>query len=60
MSFTQLGLKPSSLKAIEKMGFETPSEIQAQAIPVLLEGDVDFIGQTISGLSATGKSGLGI
>ena len=53
MSFSTLGLKPSSLKAIEKMGFENPSEIQAQAIPVLMEGEVDFIGQAQTGSGKT-------
>ena len=53
MSFTELGLKESSLKAIAKMGFENPSEIQVQAIPVLLQGDVDFIGQAQTGSGKT-------
>ena len=53
MSFSTLGLKESSLKAITKMGFETPSEIQEQAIPVLLKGDVDFIGQAQTGSGKT-------
>jgi len=53
MSFIELGLKSSSLKAIEKMGFENPSEIQAQAIPVLMQGDVDFIGQAQTGSGKT-------
>jgi len=53
MSFIELGLKESSLKAITKMGYETPSEIQAQAIPVLLQGDVDFIGQAQTGSGKT-------
>jgi ATP-dependent RNA helicase DeaD len=53
MSFIDLGLKPSSLKAIEKMGFENPSEIQSQAIPVLMQGDVDFIGQAQTGSGKT-------
>jgi ATP-dependent RNA helicase DeaD len=53
MSFIDLGLKESSLKAIAKMGYETPSEIQAQAIPVLLQGDVDFIGQAQTGSGKT-------
>jgi ATP-dependent RNA helicase DeaD len=53
MSFIDLGLKESSLKAIEKMGYETPSEIQSQAIPVLLQGDVDFIGQAQTGSGKT-------
>jgi ATP-dependent RNA helicase DeaD len=53
MSFIDLGLKESSLKAIEKMGYETPSEIQTQAIPVLMQGDVDFIGQAQTGSGKT-------
>lgn len=53
MSFIELGLKESSLKAIAKMGFETPSEIQSQAIPVLMKGDVDFIGQAQTGSGKT-------
>ncbi len=53
MLFTELGLKESSLKAIAKMGFETPSEIQQQAIPLLMKGDVDFIGQAQTGSGKT-------
>lgn len=53
MSFIELGLKESSLKAIAQMGFETPSEIQAQALPVLMSGDVDFIGQAQTGSGKT-------
>lgn len=53
MLFTELGLKESSLKAIAKMGFESPSEIQQQAIPLLLQGDVDFIGQAQTGSGKT-------
>lgn len=53
MSFISLGLKASSLKAIEKMGFENPSEIQVNAIPVLMEGDIDFIGQAQTGSGKT-------
>ncbi len=53
MLFSELKLRPSSLQAIEKMGFKEPSEIQEKAIPVLLEGDIDFIGQAQTG---TGKT----
>ncbi len=53
MSFVNLGLKESSLKAIEKMGFENPSEIQQQAIPVLIKGNIDFIGQAQTGSGKT-------
>lgn len=58
MLFTELGLKESSLKAIQKMGFDTPSEIQAQAIPALLNGDVDFIGQAQTGTGKTAAFAL--
>lgn len=58
MSFADLGLKEASLKAIQKMGFETPSEIQAQAIPVLLKDDVDFIGQAQTGTGKTAAFAL--
>lgn len=52
IKFTDLGLEENVLKAIEKMGFETPSEIQEAAIPVLLDG-YDMIGQAQTG---TGKT----
>lgn len=50
--FEKLGLKEDVLKAIEKMGFEEPSEIQKEAIPILLEKK-DMIGQAQTG---TGKT----
>lgn len=53
MTFNELGLKESSLKALEQMGFTTPSEIQQKAIPVLIKDDIDFIGQAQTG---TGKT----
>jgi ATP-dependent RNA helicase DeaD len=53
MSFLTLGLKESSIKAITKMGYENPSEIQEQAIPALINGDIDFIGQAQTGSGKT-------
>lgn len=50
--FSDLGLSDSVLKAIDNMGFEEPSKIQAEVIPVLLEG-FDVIGQAQTG---TGKT----
>ena len=38
IKFDDLGLKESLLKAIKDMGFEEPSQIQAESIPVALEG----------------------
>jgi ATP-dependent RNA helicase DeaD len=53
VTFEELGLKESSIKALTKMGYVTPSEIQEKAIPALLAGDIDFIGQAQTG---TGKT----
>jgi ATP-dependent RNA helicase DeaD len=50
--FNQLGLGEKVLKAIDDMGFEEPSHIQAEIIPVVLEG-YDVIGQAQTG---TGKT----
>jgi len=48
-TFKELGLREEVLRAIEKLGFETPSEIQEKAIPQLLESDNDFIGLAQTG-----------
>ena len=37
--FEALGLQQSLLDAVTDMGFETPSEVQEKAIPLLLDGD---------------------
>jgi ATP-dependent RNA helicase RhlE len=51
--FTDLSLLPTLLKNIEAVGYETPSPIQAQAIPFLLEGhDLLGIAQTGTGKTA--------
>ncbi|NRD21563.1 DEAD/DEAH box helicase [Winogradskyella eckloniae] len=53
MSFKALGLSEPLLKAIRKKGYETPSPIQAKAIPSVLEGkDVLASAQTGTGKTA--------
>ncbi|WP_027243622.1 DEAD/DEAH box helicase [Leisingera daeponensis] len=52
--FTNLNLNPKVLKAIEEAGYETPTPIQAGAIPPALEGrDVLGIAQTGTGKTAS-------
>jgi ATP-dependent RNA helicase DeaD len=51
-SFESLGLSPATLKAVEALGFEEPSPIQAAAIPVLLAGS-DVVGQSQTGSGKT-------
>lgn len=41
--FTELGLSPELLKAIDKAGYEEASPIQSAAIPLLLTG-TDLLG----------------
>lgn len=50
--FKDLGLSEKTLSALSQRGYETPTEIQALAIPLGLE-KVDFIGQSQTG---TGKT----
>jgi ATP-dependent RNA helicase DeaD len=58
VTFADLGLKESTLKAITDMGFTSPSEIQEQAIPILIKDDIDFIGQAQTGTGKTAAFGL--
>jgi ATP-dependent RNA helicase RhlE len=52
MTFDELKLAPAILKAVLEQGYETPTPIQAQAIPVVLEGH-DLLGGAQTG---TGKT----
>jgi ATP-dependent RNA helicase DeaD len=58
--FRVLGLSESTLKALDEKGFETPTPIQALAIPALLNGDRDVIGQAQTGTGKTAAFGLPI
>ena len=51
--FTDLGLSPQILEALAAKGYDTPTPIQAQAIPSLIEGrDLCGIAQTGTGKTA--------
>jgi len=50
--FTELGIEPDLLKAIDKMGFEEASPIQTAVIPLILEGR-DIVGQSSTGSGKT-------
>ena len=52
MDFSQLGLAPAQLSACESLGYNEPTPIQRQAIPVILSGR-DVIGCAETG---TGKT----
>ena len=53
MTFTDLGLSPEVLRAVEEVGYAEPTPIQAQAIPHVLMGrDVLGCAQTGTGKTA--------
>jgi len=57
--FRKLGIQEEILKAIEKEGITTPTEIQARSIPLVLKG-VDIIGGSKTGSGKTLAFGVGI
>ncbi|MDO7253241.1 DEAD/DEAH box helicase [Helicobacter cappadocius] len=59
LSFEQLGLNPQVLKGIQEAGFTTPSPIQADAIPAVLQGK-DVIAQAQTGTGKTAAFALPI
>ncbi len=53
MSFTQLGLSAELMRAVAEQGYDKPTPVQAQAIPVVLEGhDLMAAAQTGTGKTA--------
>lgn len=52
-TFTELNLSPEVMRALTELGFEKPSPIQAEALPILLGDSTDFIGLAATG---TGKT----
>ncbi|MBF90392.1 MAG: ATP-dependent RNA helicase [Flavobacteriales bacterium] len=57
-SFSELGLSESLMRVLPEMGFEKPSPIQEQAIPLLKEKAQDFIGLAQTGTGKTAAFGL--
>ncbi len=58
-TFAELGLSERTLRALRDVGYESPSPIQEQAIPSVLEGR-DVIGQAQTGTGKTAAFGLPI
>lgn len=59
-TFSETGLKPEILKSLEKMGFETPTPIQAETIPYILESTNDLVALAQTGTGKTAAFGLPI
>ena len=56
-SFETMGLAAPLLRAVQEVGYETPSPIQAESIPPLLEGH-DLLGQAQTGTGKTAAFAL--
>ena len=57
MLFNELGLPEEIVRAVDEMGFEEATEIQAKTIPLLLEGK-DVIGRSHTGTGKTAAFGI--
>ncbi|MDC6478733.1 DEAD/DEAH box helicase [Flavobacteriaceae bacterium] len=57
-TFKSLGLNTELLKAVEKLGFETPTEVQDKVIPILLEQNTDLVALAQTGTGKTAAFGF--
>jgi len=57
-TFQDLGLNQDLLQAIDDLGFKTPSDVQAKAIPILLEEDTDLVALAQTGTGKTAAFGF--
>tara|TARA_X000000950_G_scaffold42258_1_gene46769 strand:+ start:18130 stop:19869 length:1740 start_codon:yes stop_codon:yes gene_type:complete len=55
--FSSLGIKPAILKAIQNLGYEAPTPIQAMCIPILLSGK-NLLGTAQTGTGKTAAFAL--
>jgi len=56
--FIALGLSENTVAALQRKGWENPSPIQEQTIPLLLQDEKDIVGQAQTGTGKTGAFGL--
>jgi ATP-dependent RNA helicase DeaD len=57
-TFQNSNLKPEILKAIEKLGFEKPTPVQAKVIPMLLKDKINIVALAQTGTGKTAAFGL--
>jgi ATP-dependent RNA helicase DeaD len=58
--FNEMGLTDEIQRAVEELGFETPTPIQEKTIPFLLENKTDIVAQAQTGTGKTAAFGLPI
>ena len=57
-AFEALGLNENLVQAVTDLGFDKPTPIQEQAIPILISGTQDFVGLAQTGTGKTAAFGL--
>lgn len=57
-TFFELGIQKNYIKSLKELGIKTPTEIQQQAIPILLASKTDFVGLAQTGTGKTAAFGL--
>lgn len=60
ISFESLGLVPELLKAVDALGYSTPTAIQEKTIPAILNSEKDLVGLAQTGTGKTAGFGLPI
>ncbi len=60
ITFGMLGISADILETLEKKGFQQPTPVQAQTIPLLLAGEKDIIAQAQTGTGKTAAFGIPI
>ena len=57
-TFADFNFSPEITKAITELGYETPSPIQLETLPILMKGPTDFIGLAATGTVKTAAFGI--
>jgi ATP-dependent RNA helicase DeaD len=57
-TFTALGVRKDFIEGLKELGIKTPTEVQKETIPYLLQNDADFIGLAQTGTGKTAAYGL--
>ncbi|MCV9388449.1 DEAD/DEAH box helicase [Reichenbachiella ulvae] len=57
-TFSQLGISKDLIKGLKELDIHTPTEIQEETIPILMQMETDFIGQAQTGTGKTAAFGL--
>lgn len=59
VSFESFSLRPETLRAVQRIGWQVPTPIQRHVIPVMMRGS-DLVGQAQTGSGKTGAFGIPI